>query len=330
MKKIVENRIVVIICLLIVLDLIVFLAHTSPFPNIMDMGQYLSNYQSKLSWCILFDVIIVVGYKCLKPQLPIVADWIYNSGVIWNLAKNDFKTRFVGSYLGIFWAFVNPIVTILLYWFVFQFAFKSQDVEGFPFVLWLVAGLVPWLFFSEAVTNGTNSLLEYAYLVKKIVFPVEVLPCVKILSAGFVHVVFVGIALVIACCMGYFPSGYTLQLVYYFVCMIALILAITYATSAIVLFFRDLGQFINVFMQVFMWMTPIMWQSNIIPNKWLWFFMLNPMYYVISGYRDSLLFKVSMLQHMGYAAYFWIVVLVLFRFGTTIFKRLRPHFADVL
>ena len=73
-----------------------------------------------------------------------------------------------------------------------------------------------------------------------------------------------------------------------------------------------------------------MWQSNIIPQKWLWFFLITPMYYVITGYRDSLLYHISMFQRLGYAAYFWVVVVLLFGLGTTIFKRLRPHFADVL
>ena len=129
----------------------------------------------------------MVAYKVLKSRLHIVADWIFSGGVIWNLAKNDFKTRFVGSYLGMFWAFVNPIVTILLYWFVFQFAFKSQDVEGFPFVLWLTAGLVPWFFFSEALTGGTSALLEYTYLVKKVVFKISILPLIKVVAASFKH-----------------------------------------------------------------------------------------------------------------------------------------------
>lgn len=325
-----KKKILVIIGFLLLLNIMILLVNTAPFPILFKEGQYLSNYPSKFMWCAVFDVLILGAYFFLRNKLDLIFDLINSRQILWNLAKNDFKTRFVGSYLGIFWAFVNPIVTILLYWFVFQFAFKSGDVDGFPFVLWFTAGLVPWFLFSESVTNATNSLLEYGYLVKKVVFQVDILPFVKIISASFVHVVFMLFTLMIYCIMGYYPSVYTLQLFYYFICMIVLVMAITYATSAIVLFFRDLGQFINVFMQVFMWLTPIMWQSNIIPPKWLWFFMMNPMYYVITGYRDSLLYHISMFQRLGYAAYFWVVVIMLFGLGTTIFKRLRPHFADVL
>ena len=325
-----NKKIFFLISFMVLIDVIILLIPTSPFPAFFQAERYLSNFLSKMLWCSLFDVIIVFAYIMLRSKLDVILDLFMSKGIIWNLAKNDFKVRFVGSYLGIFWAFVNPVVTILLYWFVFQFAFKSGDVDGFPFVLWFTSGLVPWFMFSESVTNATNSLLEYGYLVKKVVFQVDILPTVKILSSAFVHIVFMLFIFIIYILMGYYPSVYTVQLLYYFICMVILVMAITYATSAIVLFFRDLGQFINVFMQVFMWMTPIMWQSSIIPKQFLWIFIMNPMYYVITGYRDSLLYHISMFQRMGYMAYFWLVVIVLFRIGTSIFKRLRPHFADVL
>ena len=104
-----------------------------------------------------------------------------NRQLIWKLAKNDFKTRYAGSYLGIFWAFVQPIITVLLYWFVFTIAIPSRattlngDLE-IPYVLWLIAGIVPWFYFSEALSSGTNALLEYNYLVKKVVFKISILP----------------------------------------------------------------------------------------------------------------------------------------------------------
>ena len=115
-----------------------------------------------------------------------------NRRLVAKLAKNDFKTRYAGSYLGIVWAFIQPVITILVYWFVFSVGFRSGTGNlGFPFVLYLVAGIVPWFFFQDALIGGTNSLLEYNYLVKKVVFNISVLPVVKIISAMFVHAFFV-------------------------------------------------------------------------------------------------------------------------------------------
>ena len=108
------------------------------------------------------------------------------------LAKNDFKTKYAGSYLGIIWAFVQPVVTILVYWFVFS-TVRSGSERSVPFVLWLIAGLIPWFFFQDGLNSGTNALIEYSYLVKKVVFKIEVLPLIKMCSALYVHLFFVAV-----------------------------------------------------------------------------------------------------------------------------------------
>ena len=163
-----------------------------------------------------------------------------NRRLVFSLAKNDFKTKYAGSYFGTVWAFIQPIVTICVYWFVFGLALRNGSDKGVPFVLWLIAGLIPWFFFQEGLTGGTNALLEYNYLVKKVVFNIRILPVVKVFSAVFVHCFFVVIVLVIYTCMGYPPSLYALQLVYYSFCIFMLILAVTYMTSAAVVFFPRL------------------------------------------------------------------------------------------
>ena len=237
------------------------------------------------------------------------------------------------SYFGTFWAFVQPVVTILVYWFVFSVGFRSNTDElGVPFVLYLVAGIVPWFFFSDALSGGTNSLLEYNYLVKKVVFKISILPIVKIISALFVHVFFVVFALILCACYGYTPSLYTLQIIYYSICTFLLVLGLVYATSAIVIFFRDLTQIISIFLQVGVWLTPIMWDINMLSSHpWLIkLFKLNPMYYVVTGYRDSMLGHVGIWNHASWTIYFWVVTILLFGLGSVIFKRLKPHFADVL
>ena len=256
-----------------------------------------------------------------------------NKDLVWKLGKNDFKTKYAGSYFGILWAFVQPMVTILIYIFIFQFGFRVMDTpNGYPYALWLIAGIIPWFFFSEGVINATNCLLEYSYLVKKVVFKISVLPIVKMISALFVHAFFVAFSLVLCSLYGYTPSLATLQIFYYSLCTFMFTLGLVYATSAIVVFFRDLTQIISIFLQVGIWLTPIMWDVNMLANyPWLIkLFKLNPMYYIVTGYRDSMLGHVWFWNHWGWTVYFWIVTVVLFALGSWIFKRLKPHFADVL
>ena len=266
---------------------------------------------------------------------------INDSKLILKLAKNDFKTRFAGSYFGTIWAFVQPVVTILVYWFVFEKALGAagevtRTGVNAPFVIWLMAGLVPWFFFQEAMSTGTRALLDYEYLVKKVVFRIEVLPIVKLLSSLFVHLFFLAIAVIICTIYGLYPDWYTLQLFYYGFCMIVFSLAIVYITSSIVVFFRDVAQIVNIVLQIGIWATPIMWNiasedmQQRIPSAIMTILKLNPMYYIVNGYRDALIYKEVFWDSPGLTIYFWVMSLMLLLLGTTIFRRLRIHFADVL
>lgn len=255
-----------------------------------------------------------------------------NKKLIWQLSKNDFKTRFAGSYLGIVWAFVQPIVTVVLYWFVFEKGLRAPSPANVPFVLWLLAGLVPWFFFSEAWNSGTVSMLDYQYLVKKVVFQIDILPAVKVFSALFVHVFFIVFTLILYACYGHFPDLYTIQIIYYSICVFVLALGISYITSAIICFFRDLMQIIGILLQIVMWVTPIMWNFNTIDMPgWLRkVFQLNPLFYIVQGYRDALADKVWFWQRPRYTLYFWGLTLIIFAIGVRIFRKLKVHFADVL
>lgn len=257
--------------------------------------------------------------------------------LIARLSVNDFKTKFAGSYLGIIWAFVQPVITILVYWFVFEKGMKPaaiRDAAGteVPYVLWLIAGMVPWFFFSDALSGGTRALLDYSYLVKKVVFKIDILPIVKIVSAVFVHLFFLAFAVLLYTLYGYYPDVYTLQVLYYSICLFVLVIGISYLTSAVVVFFRDLNQVINIVLQVGVWVTPIMWNidtmdiSPVLKNL----LKLNPLYYIVQGYRDAFIGKVAFFERWELTIYFWVVTIVFVVLGTHVFKKLRMHFADVL
>ena len=265
-----------------------------------------------------------------KTRTSLVKDVYENRHLVWKLAKNDFKTRYAGSYLCIICAFVQPIVTVLLFWFVCAGGCRPSEPENPAFILYLLAGIVPWFFFQDALNSGTNALLEYNYLVKKVVFKISVLPVIKILSALFVHGFFVLFTVILFTCYGYFPDLYTLQIFYYSLCMMLLVLGMVYATSAVVIFFRDLSQIINIVLQVGIWLTPIMWKLQMIPENLQWIFKLNPIYYVVNGYRDAFYQKQWFFEHPVNTLYFFGFTIAMYLLGTNIFGRLKVHFADVL
>lgn len=268
----------------------------------------------------------------------IFAEIIENRSLIKSLAKNDFKTKFAGSYLGTIWAFVQPVITVLIYWFVFDKALGVRaSIRGelpLPYVLWLVAGIVPWFFFSDCISAGTSVLVEYNYLVKKVVFNIDILPVVKVISSIFVHIFFVLFTIALFLGYGYLPDLYVLQTLYYSLGVLILALGMTYLTSAVSVFFPDVRQVVNIALQIGMWVTPIMWNINDmqekIPASALVLLKLNPLYYIVMGYRESFIDKVWFWEHPGLTAYFWIFTGAVCVLGVTVFKRLKVHFADVL
>lgn len=255
---------------------------------------------------------------------------IKERNLIYQLAKNDFKVKYLGSYLGIFWAFVHPSILILIYWFVFTIGFKSTPIDNFPFVLWLIAGIVPWFFISEAISNGTNAILDNSYLVKKIVFKVSILPIIKILSSLFIHIFFLIIVIVMFLIYGYGFSIYYLQILYFLIASIILVYGISLITSSLVIFSRDVGQIVSMFLQFGFWLTPIFWSFTIVPLNIQFWFKLNPVYYIVEGYRNTFIYKRWFWEDPVLTFYFWLVTLLILTIGVIMFKKLRPHFSDVL
>ncbi len=309
--------------------LAVIVLHQNPFANPRD-----EMIKKWIAGAILLASLILYG--ALYDKITVLPSELYqNRRLIWKLSKNDFKTRFAGSYLGIVWAFIQPVVTILVYWVVFEKGLNAKaemlaDGTTAPYVLWLTAGLVPWFYFSEALSNGTTALLEYNYLVKKVVFKISILPIIKIIAATFIHGFFVLFMLLLYMAHGYFPDAYTLQLFYYSFCLFVFVLGISYATCAIVIFFRDLTHIIAIVLQVGMWATPILWALDRVPMEYQIIFKLNPMFYIVNGYRSAMLEKTWFWEDFYSTMFFWIITAVIFGIGALIFKRLKIHFADVL
>ncbi len=246
------------------------------------------------------------------------------------LIRNDFKQNFAGSYFGIVWAFLQPIATILIFWFVFQVGFKAQPVSSYPFILWLLAGMIPWFFFSEGVSQGTSSVVNNSYLVKKIPFNVSLLPIIKLTSSLFIHIFFIVVMICIFCLYGYKIDIYFLQLIYYVGALILFIYAITLITSTLSVFAKDINPLVTMLLQFAFWLTPIFWNIDTVPEKYKVFIELNPLVYIIDGYRDVFINKIWFWDKITIGLYFWIVTILLLLIGKLMYTYLRPQFSDVL
>lgn len=250
--------------------------------------------------------------------------------MLFTLAKNDFKAKYAGSALGALWAFISPLITIFIYWFVFQVAFQSAPVGNVPYVLWLVSGIVPWFFISEGWGAATGALVDYSYLVKKVVFPVEKLPLIRILSAFFVHLFFLVLTFGITIGYGYGGSLVHLQIIYYAFSAFMLVYALGTLTSVLCAFTKDVSNIVGVFVQFGFWLTPIFWDMGQIPDGIKIIFKLNPVYYITEGYRDTFVYGRWFFEKPALTIFFWVFTLITLLIGKILFKRLRPHLADML
>ena len=268
--------------------------------------------------------------RTLKSTIAFVLDVYYSRELLWELTKKDFQVRYLGSYLGILWAFIQPVVTVMIFWFVFQVGFKSQPVNDFPYILWLVAGMFPWFFIQDSIASATGSIAENSFLVKKVVFRVSLLPIIKLISALIIHLFFVGILIGMFAAYGYLPTLYTVQIVYYIFAASCLLLGIAWITASLSMFLKDLGQIVSLVLQFGFWGTPIFWSYKMIPEQYLKFLKLNPAYYIIEGYRNCFIYHKWFWEDPSLTLYYWVFTGIVMICGVVAFKKLRPHFADVL
>ena len=245
------------------------------------------------------------------------------------LSKNDINARYANSFLGIAWAYVMPLVTILVFWYVFQLGFKNPPINDAPYILWFSAAYIPWIYYVDITTTGCNCLVEYSFLVKKIKFDVEYIPLVKVISALFVHVFFIFFLFLMYLIYGMKPDLYNFQIIYYLFATTFLGLAVTWLTSAVNVFFKDLNSLYNVLVQVGFWVTPILWNEDTMVNTHIRRVLaINPMHYIINGYRDSLIYHRWFWEKPLEMIVFWSITVLLWIIGRSAFIRLKPYFAD--
>ena len=258
---------------------------------------------------------------------------IKNSKIVINLALSDFRRRFVGSYFGIIWMFVQPLATVLVYTLIFQVGFKSvPPVPGVSYVIWLIPGIIPWFYFQDVVIQGTQVLYEYNYLVKKIVFNVSMLPIVKLVSVFLSHICFVVIMYIVFIIARVPISIKSFMVIYFSFALSIFSLGIIYFTSSVNVFFKDMGQIVSILMQFGMWMAPIMYDESLFINRapiLCKLIKLNPIYYIVKGYRFCMI-NDNFPDFIKLSLYYWAVTLIVFFLGYRVFNKLKIHFSDVL
>lgn len=197
--------------------------------------------------------------------------------------KKDIGGKYKNSFLGVLWSFVNPLLQILVYAIIFPLIMKS-DIENY--VVFMVCGLIPWNYFSTVINRASFVMIENGNIIKKVYFPREILPLSLVTSETVTFLI--SSILILLFTFGY-GLGLTVNIVFYPLVLLVqfvLLLGISLFVSSITVYFRDLQHFIGVLLQLFFYATPIVYAVDVIPENFRWILNLNPMTYIIEGYRD--------------------------------------------
>lgn len=256
---------------------------------------------------------------------------IKNKKLIWQLGKNDFKNRFASTSLGTLWGFLQPFIFMLTYVIVFQYILKTGKTENVPYVVWFLPAMSVWMGANDMILSASNSIRGYSYLVKKIVFPVDVIPIISIIASSFVSLFLITISIIVSAIYGYIVNIF--MLIYMIFCMYCFVIAFTRFTSAVVTVVPDFGQGLNIIMQLIFWFTPIIWNMNMLDGrpKLQMLMQFNPFTYLVTGMRQAFIEGNIVTESHGiYTIVFWAITAVIFLWGNYVFNKNKKDFADVL
>jgi lipopolysaccharide transport system permease protein/teichoic acid transport system permease protein len=255
---------------------------------------------------------------------------ISRRNIIWALAVRSFQNRFIGTGFGAAWSVISPLATVIVYWLVFSLGFKATGPQGIPFAVYFMTAFLPWVFVSEGLSTSVSAVVANRHLVKKMVFPTELLPMVEILASSFGHLILLGFTILLLLVHGIVPGWWSLQILYAYFCAVSLALGLGWLLAAVNVFHRDVGPSLATVLNFWFWLTPIVWSVDMLPERWRFLLNLNPMFHVVEGYRAALLYNRPVWSDLSQSLVFWILVLLLGIGGAYVFRRLKPEFADVL
>lgn len=251
--------------------------------------------------------------------------------ILWTMIVKDIKARYTGSLFGPLWLVFVPIYQILLYTFIFSVILRVRFEESagtLSFVIYLLAGLIPWIFFSEATSRGVTTFIDNAHLIKKIKFPSEICTLSVIATSSITFFIYMFFYLIMLIVYGSFNIKTLPFLIVPLMMQVMIISGLSFGLGSLAVFFRDIIQGIGMFLNLFFFLTPIVYPSKVIPAELIWVFSINPFYYIVEIYREVLIKgNVPSISWFYYPVFFSVLI---FLTGYYLFSKTEEAFKDTL
>lgn len=252
-------------------------------------------------------------------------------GLVWNFVKRDISSKYVGSLLGLYWSVINPIITLIVYIIIFGVFLKVRlpgDSNIWDFALYFAAGFLPWIVFNDSLMRVSRSIIDNKHYIKKVPFPSEVFPIYVTFSECINLLIGLIIYLGLFCFLKGTPTIFILLLPLVVILQILFTLALGFFLSSGAVFLRDIPQILGAVFMIWFWATPIAYTTAMIPVDFKWIVMVNPMYYLIEIYRDSLFY--GKFPDLAIIVPFIIFIGILFTAGILFFQKTKRGFGELL
>lgn len=268
----------------------------------------------------------------MKMLFKIIKEHIEYRNQIGKLAKADLVKTYRGAALGWTWAIIKPAVTIFVYWFAFAIGLRaSSEVNGFPYFLWLISGVIPWFYMNEMITGGTDCIRRYGYLVTKMKFPVSTIPTFVNISKFMIHLMLIYITIIIFRLFGYVPDIYLLQLPFYMLLTFIFFNIWGLFSAPLAAISKDYANLVKAFITAIFWLSGILWNPDTVKSTVIKKILrINPITYLINGYRNCFINKIWFWQQPKRLLYFAIITVIMLILAIRIYKKLRKDIPDVL
>lgn len=268
----------------------------------------------------------------MKNLVKIFKEHIEYRQQIVKLAKADLVKTYRGAALGWSWAIIKPTVTIFVYWFAFEIGLRSGgNVKGYPFFLWLIAGLIPWFYINDMLTAGTDSIRKYSYLVTKMKYPVSTIPTFVSISKLSINLILMAVMIIIFLGFGYAPDIYYLQIIFFIAISFLFWTVWALFSSLLAAISKDFANLVKSFVSAVFWLSGILWDPEKIKIGWLKKVLeMNPVTYIVNGFRDCFIDKVWFWQEPQKLLYFVIAFIIMLLLALWAYRKVRKDIPDVL
>lgn len=270
----------------------------------------------------------------MKSVLFVLKENIVNFYRIASISKYELLAEMRDTKLGVLWNFLNPCIQLFAYWLVFGIGIRGgKSVGVVSFLPWMIVGMTVWFFISPCITQGVGCIYSKNKIISKMKFPVSILPTTIVVKELFSHICMLGLIMSILVYRGHVPNMHWFGVLYYMFAAVMFCISLNMITSVLNMFTRDVSKLVKACMRMLLYLTPILWtmeKMEAISPILVTILKMNPLYYIIEGYRGSLFFMDPFWNHPAQTTYFWCLVVGMFILGSILMYKFRTKFIDMM